>query len=619
MTSLIPGNKNISSGSYISMIPILRVAITAFVLVLISCQGDAGQSASRTDSAGVEKQVDQLLSQMTLAEKIGQMTQVDRRYLKSDSDITNYFLGSVLSGGGSSPAVNAPSSWVEMVDEFQSYALRTRLRIPLLYGIDAVHGNNNVKGAVIFPQNIGMGCTRDSALVEKAARVTAEEVAGTGINWTFAPCIAVARNIRWGRTYESFGETPGLQVTMAGAEVKGFQGENLSDQSLVLACAKHFVGDGGTAEGKDQGNTVCDEATLREIHLPGYLEAIRDGVGSIMVSYSSWNGLKMSANKYLLTDVLKNEMGFKGFLVSDWAALDQLQGDYSNQIETAVNAGIDMVMVPDNYKRFISTLTALVDDGKVPVSRIDDAVRRILRVKFLKGLFEHPYSDSSLTGKVGSQAHRQVARQCVRESLVLLRNENKVLPLGKNLKRIVVAGKNADDLGNQCGGWTISWQGSSGDITTGTTILQGIKETVSPETDVVYSSDGSGAAGADAGIVVVGETPYAEGAGDRSDLSLSKEDMTTIENVKRAGIPVVVVLVSGRPMIVNEALADCDAFVAAWLPGTEGEGVADVLFGDYKPTGKLSHSWPRDMKQIPINYGDPNYDPLFPYGFGLTY
>ncbi|MCL5020810.1 MAG: glycoside hydrolase family 3 C-terminal domain-containing protein, partial [Bacteroidetes bacterium] len=515
--------------------------------------------------------------------------------------------------------INAASSWADMCDQFQSYALQSRLRIPLLYGIDAVHGNNNVKGAVIFPHDIGMGCTRDPLLVEKAARVTAEEVVGTGINWAFAPCIAVARDIRWGRTYESFGETPELQAEMADAMVKGFQCANLSDRSSVLACAKHFVGDGGTEEGKDQGNTVCDEATLRRIHLPGYIQAIKDGVGSIMVSYSSWNGLKMSANRYLLTDVLKGELGFKGFLVSDWAAIDQLQGDYSTQVETAVNAGIDMVMVPDNYKRFISTLVALVNDGKVPMSRIDDAVRRILREKFLMGLFDHPYADRSLTATVGSSDHREIARECVRESLVLLKNENKVLPISKNLKKIVVAGKNADDLGNQCGGWTISWQGSSGDITTGTTIFQGIKEVVSPNTDVVYSRDGSGAAGADVGIVVLGETPYAEGAGDRTDLSLSSEDLAAIENVKKAGIPVVVVLVSGRPMIVNSALADCDAFIAAWLPGTEGEGVADVLFGDYKPTGKLSHSWPRSMSQIPISYGDPNYDPLFPYGFGLTY
>jgi beta-glucosidase len=587
-------------------------------LLLLSCKGNL-TGLSDQDTANVDSKVDKLLNQMTLEEKIGQMTQVDRKYLQADSDIKVYALGSLLSGGGSAPAVNNANSWANMYDSYQWYALQTRLKIPLIYGIDAVHGHNNVKGAVIFPHNIGMGCTRDPYLVEKAARATAEEVAGTGINWVFAPCIAVARDIRWGRTYESFGESPELQTMMAEAEVKGFQGEELSSPSSVVACAKHYVGDGGTEGGRDQGNTICDEETLRKIHMPGYIEAIKDGVGTIMVSYSSWNGVKMSANKYLLTDVLKGELGFKGFLVSDWAAINQLPGDYSTQVETAVNAGIDMIMVPDDYKRFISTLKDLVNQGRVPMSRIDDAVRRILRIKFLKGLFEHPYADRSLTPTVGSDAHRELARQCVRESIVLLKNENKTLPLSKNLSKIVVAGKNADDIGNQCGGWTISWQGSSGDITQGTTILQGIREIVSSNTQVVYSKDGTGASGADVGIAVVGETPYAEGAGDRTDLSLSAEDMNVIRNLKSANIPVVVILVSGRPLIINDALNMSDAFIAAWLPGTEGEGVADVLFGDYKPTGKLSQSWPRSMDQIPIHYGDPNYNPLFPYGYGLTY
>ncbi len=594
------------------------LAVVFISIMLLNCK-DSVERTVKQDSASVEQKVERLLSEMTLAEKIGQMTQIDRRYLQNDSDIKTYYLGSVLSGGGSSPAKNDAPSWADMCDRYQSYALQTRLKIPLIYGADAVHGNNNVCAAVIFPHNIGMGCTRNPALIEEAARTTAEEVAGTGISWTFAPCIAVARDIRWGRTYESFGETPELQVTMGKAEVEGYQGADFSDPASVLACAKHYVGDGGTVDGKDQGNDTCDEQTLRSIHLPGYIEAIKDNVGSIMVSYSSWNGVKMTANKYLLTDVLKDQLGFKGFLISDWGAVDQLPGDYSAKVEAAINAGMDMIMVPEDYKGFVSTLTSLVNEDKVPLNRIDDAVRRILRAKFMKGLFEHPYTDRALTAAVGSAAHREIARKCVRESLVLLKNDNKVLPLGKNLHRIIVAGKNADDIGNQCGGWTISWQGSSGNTTTGTTILQGIKATVSPNTDVVYSGDGSGAAGADVGIVVVGETPYTEGAGDKTDLSLSKEDMATVENVRRAGIPVVIVLVSGRPMIINWVLANCDAFIAAWLPGTEGEGVADVLFGDYKPTGKLSHTWPKDMSQVPMNFGDQNYDPLFPYGFGLTY
>jgi len=571
------------------------------------------------DSVQIDLKVERLLSQMTLAEKIGQMTQIDRRYFPDDSDVKVFNLGSVLSGGGSAPANNIASGWADMCDRFQSFALQTRLKIPLLYGVDAVHGNNNVKGAVIFPHNIGLGCTRDTVLVKETARATAEEMTGTGVNWTFAPSIAVARDIRWGRTYESFGETPELGVMMGKAEIEGFQGSDLSSQPSVLACAKHFVADGGTDGGTNEGNAECNEATLRKIFLPGYIEAIKDGVGSIMVSLSSWNGMKMSANKYLLTDLLKGELGFKGFLISDWAAISRLPGDFSAQVEASINAGLDMIMVPDNYRGFISTVTSLVSEKKIPMSRIDDAVRRILRAKFMMGLFEHPYADRRFTSTVGSAAHREIARRCVRESLVLLKNEQEILPLSKKLKRILVAGKNADDIGNQCGGWTISWQGSSGDVTPGTTILQGIKEAVSPNTQVVYSRDGVGAAGADVGIVVVGETPYAETLGDRSDLSLSREDMDAIENVKKAGIPTIVILISGRPMIIDSVLADCNAFVAAWLPGTEGEGVADVVFGDYKPTGKLSQTWPANMNKIQMKYGDSNYDPLFPYGFGLTY
>jgi beta-glucosidase len=573
-----------------------------------------------------EQQVDSLLSIMTLDEKIGQMTQVDLYALSDTSDITKYFLGSVLSGGDSDPSNITAEGWADTYDHLQSYALKTRLKIPIIYGIDAVHGHNNVLGAVIFPHNIGLGCTRDPKLVEEAARVTAEEIAATGIDWAFAPCVAVARNERWGRTYESFGETPELVSEMGAAQVKGFQTDNLAGPTSILACAKHYLGDGGTTNGKDQGNTQCDEQTLRKLFLPPYEAAIKAGVGSIMVSYSSWNGEKMSENKYLLTDVLKKELGFRGFLVSDWAAIDQLGPDYKSDVEKSINAGLDMIMIPNgpgkknNFVEFINDLKDLVNENKVSLSRINDAVRRILRVKFEMGIFQHPYTDRALLKTVGSKEHREVARECVRQSLVLLKNDNKTLPLSKNLKKIFVAGKSADNIGNQCGGWTISWQGKSGDVTTGgTTILQAIKEATGSETQVVYSKDGSGAKGADVGIVVVGETPYAEGKGDSKDLSLSKEDEETIQKVKASGIPTIVILISGRPMIINNALKNCDAFMAAWLPGTEGEGVADVIFGDYNPTGKLSRSWPRNNTQIPINYGDLNYDPLFPYGYGLSY
>jgi beta-glucosidase len=567
----------------------------------------------------VGARVEDLLKRMTIEEKIGQVTQVERVHLKSTSDIQKYFIGSILSGGGSSPSPNLPSAWADMYDEYQREALKTRLGIPMIYGIDAVHGHNNVWGAVIFPHNIGLGCTRNSGLVKKAMEIVAKEVAGTGIDWTFAPCIAVPQDERWGRTYEGFGETPILTQEMSEASVSGLQGTNLADPATILACAKHYLGDGGTFGGVDQGDTQVDEQTLFDIHLPGYIEALNQGVGTIMVSYNSWNGEKLHGHEYLLQTILKDQLGFDGFLISDWAAIDQLPGDYMSDVENSMNAGLDMIMVPDRYEEFISNLTSLVEKGTVSASRLDDAVRRILTIKFRLGLFEEPYADRTYTGSIGSAEHREVARECVQQSLVLLKNENNILPISKTFQRIHVAGKNADDLGNQCGGWTISWQGSSGNITIGTTILEAIENTVSTSTNVNFSLDGSGAAGSDVGLVVIGETPYAEGQGDRTDLRLSSEDIEAVENINNSGVPVVVVIVSGRPLIIDSILDKSDAIIAAWLPGSEGQGVADVLFGDVNPVGKLSHSWPREMSQIPINYGDNDYDPLFPYGFGLTY
>lgn len=588
---------------------------------LLSCRNSSINSFEKDELDDINKKVDELLSKMTIDEKIGQMIQVDRSaVINNPQDIKNYFIGSVLSGGGSAPSTNTPEAWADMYDLFQSYALQTRLKIPIIYGIDAVHGHNNVFGAVIFPHNIGLGCTRNPNLVEKVARATAVEVAATGIDWTFAPCIAVPQDERWGRTYEGFGETPELAEMMGAAAVRGYQTEILgSSNTSILACAKHFLGDGGTKNGKDQGDTQIDEATLRRIHLPGYISAINAGVGSIMVSYSSINGLKMHGNKYWLTDVLKGELKFQGFIVSDWGGVDQLPGDYKTKLETAINAGIDMVMLPYDYKSFFVTMKQLVNEKRISVERIDDAVRRILRIKFKLGLFEKPFTDRSLLSKVGSQEHRMIARDAVRQSLVLLKNENKILPLPKNNKKILVVGKAADDIGLQCGGWTIAWGGAEGNITKGTTILEAIKKAVEPNTTVTYSVDGKNLSDADVAIAVIGEKPYAEGQGDRTDLSLSPEDINLITNIKSRDIPLIVILISGRPMIITNIIEECDAFIAAWLPGTEGEGVADVLFGDYKPTGKLSNSWPKSMSQIPINVGDNNYDPLFPYGFGLSY
>lgn len=583
--------------------------------------------AAPTLRASPKSDADALLDKMTLDEKIGQMVQVDMLALSNKTDdVRNYFLGSVLSGGDSDPADNHPETWLKAVMEFRAQALQTRLKIPLLYGIDAVHGHNNILGAVIFPHHVGMGATHDPVLVEKADRVTAEEIAGTGINWAFAPCIAVSRDIRWGRSYESYSQSPDLVAELGAASIHGFQGDTLNKGS-VLACAKHFAGDGGTENGKDQGNDVCDEATFRRTYVAPYAAAIKAGVGSIMVSYNSWNGQKMHGNKHLLTDVLKKEMGFKGFLVSDWAAIDQLSPDYKSDIETSINAGLDMVMVPygpgdksskNNYREFIADLKDLVATGKVSQERIDDAVRRILRVKYQMGLFDNTPVDPALTGAIGSAEHRDVARQCVRESLVVLKNANHLLPLKKDVKRISVIGKGANDIGMQCGGWTITWQGRSGDVTSGgTTLLTAIKESVSGGTEVNYSPDGSDLKSPDVIIAVIGEQPYAEMKGDRQDLSLGPADTALIAKAKTANVPVVTLLYSGRPLVLGTALEQSDVFIAAWLPGTEGMGMTDVLFGDHAPTGTLPRLWPANNQQLAVD--NVAGKSLFPAGFGLSY
>jgi beta-glucosidase len=574
----------------------------------------------------ISRQVETLLSQMTLDEKIGQMTQVDMNGLKDKADIQKYFLGSMLSGGDSDPADITARGWLKACEEYQSWALKTRLKIPLIYGIDAVHGHNNVDGAVIFPHNIALGATHNPALVRKAARITALEVAGTGIQWAFAPCVAVAQNERWGRTYESFGESPNLVSELGVAAVEGLQ-SRLPEGGSVLACAKHFAGDGGTLNGIDQGNTICDEAVLRKLHLAPYVAAIKAGVGSIMVSYSSWNGQKMHGHKHLLTDVLKEELGFQGFLISDYAAIDQLGNDYKSDIEKSINAGLDMVMIPNgpgqknNYLEFIALLKELVNEGKVPQARVNDAVHRILRVKCSIGLFEHPFANPKLTEAVGSLEHRSVARECVRQSLVLLKNENHALPLSKQVRHLAVIGAGADDIGRQCGGWTISWQGKTGMVTHGgTTILSAIQQSAGPHTKVTFSADGRNLSGADTALVVVGEVPYAEMKGDRTNLDISAEDLAMIEKARSSVARVITVLLCGRPLILGKALDLSDAFVVAWLPGTEGLGVADVLFGKYKPSGKLPRTWPRSNDQLACTINQPGPGtPQFPYGFGLKY
>ena len=602
---------------------IFKITISLFTLVLFGCS-DAKTEKLIADTEFVET----LMSDMTLKEKIGQMTQVDRQFLNDISDISKYGFGSLLSGGGSTPATNEPKAWADMYDSYQREALKTRLQIPLIYGIDAVHGHNNVVGATIFPHNIGLGATRDAALVEAVARATALEVAATGMDWDFAPCLAVPDDYRWGRTYEGFSEDTDLVSQLGGAAVRGYQSTDISNPQSVLACAKHFIGDGGTTFGTglnnliDRGNLAISEEELRKRHLPPFQKAIDEGVATFMAAYNTWNDVKCHANKFLLTDLLKDELGFKGFVVSDWAAIEEIPGDYKSDIITSINAGIDMVMVPgavkfgnESFENFLKLLEESVQEGSIPIERIDDAVKRILLIKKQSGLFDRPFSDQQLLAHIGSDKHRQIAREAVRKSMVLLKNKDGILPLPKEGKTIIVAGRGADNIGMQSGGWTISWQGDMGQTTDGTTILDAIKSAVSPGTVVEYTPDGKAYTG-DLAVVVVGEKPYAEMQGDRKDLKLDKEDLDVIKRFKENDIPVVVVLLSGRPMIITDEIEKWDGLIAAWLPGTEGSGVADVLFGDYNPTGKLSFSWPKNMNQFPIN---PEDDHLYSFGFGLSY
>ncbi|TQL69390.1 beta-glucosidase [Nocardioides albertanoniae] len=603
-----------------------------------------------------EKRVDDLLARMTLAEKVGQMAQAERVDVVDDpGQIAELGLGSVLSGGGSVPDGNTPEAWADTVDAFQEQALSTRLGIPLLYGVDSVHGHNNLHGATVFPHNIGLGATRDPKLAERIGHITAEETRATGPQWTFAPCICVAREDRWGRTYESFGEDPKLATKMS-QMIEGFQGRQgqLDDPDRVLATAKHFAGDGftvfGTGEGDytvDQGITQTSRAEFEKLALSPYIAAVKKhDVGSVMPSFSSvdWtddglgNPVKMHANKELVTGWLKEKRDFDGLVISDWRAIHQIPGTYAEQVAASVNAGVDMFMEPFSgdpvgYPQFIETLTSAVEDGAVPTARIDDAVSRILTAKFELGLFEKPFTDRRNIDEIGSEAHRRVAREAVAKSQVLLKNSHRTLPLSGG-DDVYVAGSKADSIGDQAGGWTISWQGNSTHQIPGDTILDGISAAARGE--VTHSPDASAPVPAGAhGVVVVGEHPYAEGFGDVGGpqwgydpgetelrppltMQISEEDTAAIETVCAAAATCTVLVVSGRPMIVPpDLLGQIDALVACWLPGSEGRGVADVLFGKRAFTGKLPVTWPRSVDQEPINVGDADYDPLYAFGHGL--
>ncbi|KAJ3673263.1 hypothetical protein LUZ60_006637 [Juncus effusus] len=588
----------------------------------------------------IKARVHDLLKRMTLEEKIGQMAQIERLNATNDV-IKNYFIGSVLSGGGSTPSPHATAKeWAKRIDTMQKAALSTRLGIPIIYGIDAVHGHNNVYKATIFPHNVGLGATRDAQLVKRIGEATALETRATGIPYVFAPCIAVCRDPRWGRCYESYSEDPEI-VSQMTEIITGLQGDILPTRHKgvpyvfpggrnVAACAKHYMGDGGTHNGINENNTIIDFKDLLKIHMAPYKPAIQKGVATVMVSYSSVNGVKMHANKFLVTNYLKKKLKFKGFVISDWQGIDKITypvgSNYTYSLKASINAGVDMIMIPYDYQTYTKDMTELVNKNEIPMSRIDDAVSRILRVKFTLGLFEHPYSDPSLADQLGSEDHRALAREAVRNSLVLLKNgksPNKpVLPLPTKSKKILVAGTHADNLGYQCGGWTISWQGQGGNnITDGTTILKGIKSAVDKSTKVVFSENPEESevknGKYDYAIVVVGERPYAEGFGDEFNLTIPTPGPEIIQKVCK-NVKCVVVLISGRPLVVEPYVGLMDAFVVAWLPGTEGQGVSDVLFGGYGFTGKLARTWFKSVDQLPMNVGDKHYDPLYPFGFGLT-
>lgn len=570
----------------------------------------------------LESRIDSILALMELDDKIGQMTQglIGDKPMSGSADLANLRLGSLLSGGGD-PLPDYPA--------LQNVALSTPRKIPMIYGIDAVHGTAKVNKATVFPHHIGLGATRDSELVRRIGEATATEMLASGTDWAFAPCIAVPQDDRWGRTYEGFGETPELAAMMGAAEVRGLQGA--SSPWSVIACAKHFLADGGTTWGTgtqktplDQGDARISMDELRRVHLPGYRAAVRAGVGTVMASYSLVNGVRNHANKDLLTGVLKTELGFDGFVVSDWLAIGQIEDSarYKEAVKRAILAGVDMGMEPNQHAKFIAALKELVAEGAVPTARIDDAVRRILRVKFRAGRMESPFLPEFVTSPIGSAAHRDIAREAVRKSLVLLKNDSvggrRSLPLPAT-GTVAVHGTHADNAGLQCGGWTLGWQGISGTVAGATTILQGLKSVMSGANVVTGSSQVSGAAVA---VFVVGEQPYAEMKGDLSDTAFGdfvpSGVATLMAAYRKAGVPVVTVLLSGRARPVPTLLAASDAFVAGWLPGSEGAGVADVLSGGYAPTGRLPVSWPLDGSHPIVNAGD-GQNAAFPYGFGLSW
>tara|TARA_R110002126_G_scaffold291172_1_gene450694 strand:+ start:28678 stop:30507 length:1830 start_codon:yes stop_codon:yes gene_type:complete len=594
------------------------LSIVFFISVLNGCKNKTYFNEDRR----IENKVDSLLVLMTLDEKIGQMTQV-RHFadMGSDNDIATKFIGSVIHTQGPNPGKDA-LGWQNRFRALQERALSTRLGIPLLFAVDAVHGQNTFQGATIFPHNIGMGATQNTTLVKEAAQITAIEVQATGFNWTFSPCVAIPYNEKWGRVYEAFSESTALTSKMAKASIEGLQG-NLKDSHTVMATAKHFIGDGATDFGIEGGNTSLSMKEVSEKLLPPYKAAVKAKVGAVMASFNTLTGIPMHAHKVLISDTLKKNMGFDGIVISDWKGYSRFG---KNEV---INAGVDMLMAVDgDLEVFQNGLKNAVVNDSVSIDRINDAVKRILRQKFRLGLFKKPYPNSSLISKIGSQNHRNKARQAVRESLVLLKNKNRILPLSKDFKKIVVVGEHANNAGLQSGGWTMAWQGIRENYKGATTILDGIKAITKAE--IVYDKDATeNHFDADVAIIVVGETPYAEMFGDINDsnkenkLTLSESHQKYITKYSENGVKTIVVLISGRPLVTTKQIHVSDAFIAAWLPGSEGDGIVEVLFGDYDFMGKLPHSWPTsedDFKgKYGVNFWDTSKKPLYNFGYGLTY
>jgi beta-glucosidase len=583
--------------------------------------------------AKIEARIDRLLKRMTVEEKVGQVVQPEWKSI-SPAEVAQYHIGSIENGGGAVPGGNKHSSvqdWVNLIEPYYDASVdpvKNRVIIPVIWASDAVHGHNNVYGATLFPHNVGLGAAHDAELLRHIGEVTAAEVRSTGMDWSFSPTIAVARDDRWGRSYESYSEDPKIVAQYAAAMVTGLEGSGSTflDKDHVISTAKHFLGDGSTDGGRDQGDSLASEADLIRLHAAGYAQAIDAGTQSIMASYNSWHGVKMHANKALMTDVLKGQMGFDGFIMGDWNAHGQIPSCTNSDCAEAFNAGLDIFNAPQDWKALYASLVREVNDGRIPKARLDDAVRRILRVKMRMGVFDEPAPNKrpNTFKPIGTSGHRAVARQAVRESLVLLKN-NGVLPIKPNAT-VLIAGDGADNVAMQAGGWTLSWQGADNgpnDFPGATSIYAGLKAQIDAAGgQALFSPDGTTAQKADVAIVVFGESPYAEFMGDQRDVALHHDNVESLELIKKIkaqGIPVIAVLLSGRALYVNPQINASDAFVAAWLPGSEGEGVADVLTGRNDFTAKLSFSWPKNPDQTPLNVEDAAYDPQFAYGFGLSY